>query len=189
MEFKLWRSIWTGIVGMLLMIPTAFATFYFFDLVSLITGGLIQNFTTALSNALGPVIVFFISAFLGIFLICLIPIHWALISQPNNILLMLALVLPWVICCSIMALLTARKLEEGVFTSLFIGLGFFIFMLIIYVGASVLLRAVGGAAIINGIAIGLTDLPFLLAAFLATMEGAGCGAAFAALVGSIKYKA
>jgi hypothetical protein len=188
MEFKIWRFIWTGIVGMLLMIPTAYAIFYFFNLISLLTGGLIQNFSAALSNTVGPIVAFFISAFLGIFLVCLIPIHWALIYHPNDIILMLALVLPWVICCSIMALLTARNLEEGVFTSIAIGLGFFIMMVIIYVGASVLARAIGGAALIDGISIGLTDLPFVLAALLATMEGAGCGAAFAALVGSIKYK-
>jgi len=44
MEFKLWRMIWTGIVGMLFMLPTAYATFYIFDLIALLTGGLIQNF-------------------------------------------------------------------------------------------------------------------------------------------------
>jgi hypothetical protein len=188
MEFKLWRFIWTGIVGMLLMIPIAFATFYFFDLIAILTGGLIQNFFGLARVLGGPIIFFFISAFLGVFLICLIPVHWALMTQPGNVILMLALILPWIICCSIMSLLTARNPEEGIFTSFAIGLGFFIILAVFYIGLSLLLAQIGGAALIDGLSVGLTELPFLLAALSATMEGAGIGAVFAALIGSIKYK-
>ncbi|TFG24356.1 MAG: hypothetical protein EU532_12655 [Promethearchaeota archaeon] len=188
MEFKLWRFIWTGIVGMLLMIPIAYATFYIFDLISILTGGLIQNFAGLARVLGGPVIFFFISALLGVSLICLIPVHWALYTQPGNIMLMLALILPWIICCSIMALLTAKNPEEGIFTSLAIGLGFFIIFAAFYAIISLLLARFGGAAIIDGLSIGLTGLPFLLAVLLATMEGAGIGAVFAALIGSIKLE-
>ena len=52
MEFKLWRMIWTGIVGMLFMLPTAYATFYIFDLIALLTGGLIQNFFVRIHETL-----------------------------------------------------------------------------------------------------------------------------------------
>lgn len=188
MEFGVWRFIWTGIVGMLFMIPTAFATFYFLDLIALLTGGLIQNFFVLIRALASPLVAFFISAFIGIFLICLFPVHWALMNHPDNVMLMLALVLPWVICCSTMALLTARNPKEGILTSFAIGLGFFFIMLIIYIGISVLLARFGGGAIINRASIGLTGMPFLLAAFLATMEGAAIGAVFAALIGSLKYE-
>ena len=188
MEFKLWRFIWTGIVGMLFMIPMAYTTFYFFDLIALLTGGLIQNFFVLARTIGGPLIGFFISAFVGIFLICLIPVHWALINQPDNVMLMLALILPWIFCCSVMALLTARNPEDGIFTSLAIGLGLFIIMAIFYFGLSFILARFGGGAIIDSASIGLTELPFLLSAFLATMEGAGIGAVFAALIGSLKYE-
>jgi hypothetical protein len=188
MEFKLWRMIWTGIVGMLLMLLTAYATFYIFDLIALLTGGLIQNFFVLTRAIGGPLIGFLISSFVGVFLICLIPIHWALINQPDNVMLMLALVLPWIFCCSIMALLTARNPEEGIFTSIAIGLGLFIIMAAIYFVLAVVLARFGGGALLNNASIGLTELPFLLATFLATMEGAGIGAVFAALIGSLKYE-
>jgi hypothetical protein len=102
--------------------------------------------------------------------------------------LMLALVLPWIFCCSIMALLTARNPEEGIFTSIAIGLGLFIIMAAIYFVLAVVLARFGGGALLNNASIGLTELPFLLATFLATMEGAGIGAVFAALIGSLKYE-
>jgi len=188
MEFKLWRFIWTGIVGMLFMLPIAYATFYFFDLIALLTGGLIQNFFVLARAIGGPIIGFFISAFIGVFLICLIPVHWALINRPDNVMLMLALILPWIFCCSVMALLTSRNPKEGVFTSLAIGLGLFTIMAIFYFGLAIILARFGGGAILDGVAIGFTGLPFLLAAFLATMEGAGIGAVFAALIGSLKYE-
>ncbi len=188
MGFKLWRFIWTGIVGMLFMLPTAYATFYAFDLIALLTGGLIQNFFVLTRTLGGPLIGFLISAFIGVFLICLIPVHWALLNQPDNVMLMLALVLPWIICCSLMALLTARDPQEGVYTSFAIGLGLFIIMVIIYSVLAVLLARFGGGAILDSASVGFTDLPFVLAAFLATMEGAGIGAVFAALFGSLKYE-
>ncbi|TFG01528.1 MAG: hypothetical protein EU539_13960 [Promethearchaeota archaeon] len=190
MEFKLWKFIWTGIVGMLLMIPIAYTFFYLFDMPRLLTGGLIQNFF-ALGSAIGPLIFFFIAAFLGVFIICLVPIHWVIIYTPGDLFgidLLLAIALPWIACCSLMALLTSKNFWDGIFTSLAIGLGFFIVMLVIYLGASVILAPIGGGAILDGIAIGLSDSPFLLAAFLATMEGAGTGCAFAALIGSIKQE-
>ena len=188
MEFKKWRFIWTGIVGMLFLLPIAYATFYFFDLIALLTGGLIQNFFVLARAIGGPIIGFFISALIGIFLICLIPVHWALINRPDNVMLMLALIIPWIICCSVMALLTSRSPKEGIFTSLAIGLGLFIIMAIFYFGLAFILANFGGGAILDGASIGLTELPFLLSAFLATMEGAGIGAVFAALIGSLKYE-
>ena len=188
MEFKLWRFIWTGIVGMLLMLLIAYATFYFFDLIALLTGGLIQNFFVLARAIGGPIIGFFISALIGIFLICLIPVHWALINRPDDVMLMLALILPWIICCSVMALLTSRNPQEGIFTSLAIGLGLFAIMTMFYFGLAFILARFGGGAILDGVSIGFTGLPFLLAAFLATMEGAGIGAVFAALIGSLKYE-
>jgi hypothetical protein len=184
MEIKVFRVIWTGIIGMLIMIPAAYICFLAFDLISLLTGGLIQNF----GSIAGGFVMFIIGALLGIFIICLFPVHWVLINQPDNVLFMLALVVPWIGSCTVMALLTSKSPEEGFFTSLMIGIGFFILMAILYGVVAVFLAAVGGAALLDSASIGLTDLPFLLAALTATMEGAAIGGVFAALIGSLKYE-
>ena len=174
---------------MLLMIPTAYICFVSFDLISLLTGGLITNFQ-GLAGALGgagQILIFIIGAFLGVMLVCLFPIHWVLINQPDNVILLLAITLPWIITCSVASFLFAHTPRGGIHTSLAIGIGYFIFMLIPYILFSVLLAPLGGSAIIDNLSMGLTDLPWVLAALTATMEGAGVGAVFGGLVGSLKY--
>ncbi len=184
------RIIGSGIVGMLLMVPTAYICFVSFDLIYLITGGLIKNFS-GLAGAVGEggqIIIIILGVVLGILIICLFPIHWALLYHPDNILLFLALILPWIITCFITSYIFSHSWRGGVHTSLAIGVGFFILMLIPYILLSILLSSIGGAAIIDGIATGLTGLPWVLAALAATMEGAGIGAVFGGLAGTLKYK-
>ena len=176
---------------MLLMVPIAYISLISFDLIALITGGLIQNFQ-GLSGGLGGggrILIVIIGIFLGILIICLFPIHWLILSQPGNWLLLLALLAPWVITCFITSYMFSHSPRGGIHTSMAIGLGFFFLMLIPYLILSVLLAPIGGAAIIDNISIGLTGYPFVLSVFFATMEGAGVGAVFGALAGSLKYKA
>ncbi|MFX0187729.1 MAG: hypothetical protein ACFE8A_08335 [Candidatus Hodarchaeota archaeon] len=171
------------------MIPIAYICFVSFDTLSLITGGLIQNIL-GLVSGYGEIVMFIFGAFLGVGLVCIFPIHWALINHPDNILLLLALVLPWIITCSIASFLFAHSPRGGIHTSLAIGLGYFILMTIPYLLFSFFLSQAGlaGVSIIDGITIGLTGMPWVLSALTATMEGAGIGAVFGALVGSFKYK-
>ncbi len=172
------------------MIPTAYICLISFDTFALITGGLIRNvwMVGAIFGGLGVVV---FSIFLGVGIVCIFPIHWVLINRPNDILLLLALALPWIITCSLASALFAHSPRGGIHTSFAIGLGFFLLMLIPYILLSLLLgqTGLGGGIIIDNLTMGLTGLPWVLSALTATMEGAGIGACFGALVGSLKYKA
>ena len=172
------------------MIPTAYICLISFDTFGLITGGLIKNVWMAVGMFGGVAIIIF-SIFLGVGIVCLFPIHWVLINRPNDILLLLALALPWIITCSAASALFAHSPRGGIHTSIAIGIGFFILMLIPYLLLSLLLgqTGLGGSTIIDNLTMGLTGLPWVLSALTATMEGAGVGACFGALVGSLKYKA
>jgi len=187
MGFK--RVLGSGILGMLCLLPMAWVSFYFLDLPSQITGGLIKNIA-GIGEALpqgGNLIVFVIGAFLGLALICLFPIHWCLIYYPNDIMLLVAVILPWILCCSITAGLTAHTPRGGLHTSLAIGIGYMLLFLIGYGALGAAVSQVGGAALIDGLLTGLTDMPFALAVITATMEGALVGGVFGAFVGSLKY--
>ena len=172
---------------MLLMVPIAYISFISFDLISLLTGGFITNFI-GLADTINPVVVFLLGAFLGILVICLVPIHWVLINQPGNWIYLLALALPWIVTCFLTSYLFAHTPRGGIHTSLAIGIGFFVLMLVPYILLAILLAQFGGAAIIDGLSVGITDLPWVLATLCATMEGAGVGAFFGAFAGSLKYK-
>ncbi len=172
---------------MILMILTASMSFIFFDTISLLTGGFITNFQ-GLAESINPVFVFLLGAFLGILLVCLIPIHWILINQPGNWIYLLALALPWIVTCFLTSYLFAHTPRGGIHTSLAIGIGLFLMMLVPYIALAILLAQFGGAAIIDGFSIGITDLPWVLATLSATMEGAAIGAFFGAFAGSLKYK-
>ncbi|MFX1257189.1 MAG: zinc ribbon domain-containing protein [Promethearchaeota archaeon] len=186
MEFKLFRYIWRGLIGMLLMLPMGWISFRFLNLTGGITKGLLQ-FSGSVEEG-GEVFLFFFGAFLGVIIVCLFPIHWVLIFRSNDLLLLLAIVLPWILASVIVCGLSAKSPKDGFFISLFIGIGYFALMTIFYIIISLLLARFGGGRIIDAVTSGLTGMPFLLSAFLATMEGAGVAAVFGALIGSIKYK-
>ena len=172
------------------MIPTAYICLVSFDTFALITGGLIRNVWMAVGFFGGGAVIVF-SIFLGVGLVCIFPIHWVLLNRPNDILLLLALALPWIITCSLASALFAHSPRGGIHTSFAIGIGFFLLMLIPYILLSLLLGQSGlaGGTIIDNITMGLTGLPWVLSALTATMEGSGVGACFGALVGALKYKA
>ena len=187
------RVIGSGCLGMLCLLPMAWISFQFLDLTGEITGGLIVN-ASALTNAIGSLIGggagalvgILIGAFLGLFLICIFPIHWALINNPNDIMLLLAIVLPWILCCAITSGLFAHTPRGGLHTSLAIGIGY----MIVFLGVYFVLRLVLGpfAGLIDSLFSGLTDMPYVLAVISATMEGAVVGGVFGAFVGSLKYE-
>lgn len=189
------RVVWSGCVGMLCLIPMAWISFSFLDLTSSITGGLITNLNDALSSlgtlmgGLGAILGVIGGAFIGLILIFLFPIHWCLFYRPGDVMLLISVILPWILCCSITAAISAHSPRGGIHTSLAIGIGYMIPALLIYfilpfiptVGA-----LIGG--IIDGLTSGLTDLPYVLAVFTSILEGSLVGAVFGGFIGSLKYK-
>jgi hypothetical protein len=192
MGFK--RVLGSGIVGMLIFIPMAYLSFTTLNLLEMVTGGLIQNVEglTAIFPQQYRWVGFLIFGIAGVFLLNLFPVHYALINNPGDIPLLLALIIPWILTAIIIAALFAHSPTGGFTSSLAVGIGYFIIMVIIYF----VIAAVGGqvlagldlSAVLNGVAAGMTDLPFLAAAGTAAFEGAAIGGVFGAFIGSLKYK-
>ncbi|MEJ2277645.1 MAG: hypothetical protein P8Y70_07835 [Candidatus Lokiarchaeota archaeon] len=189
------RVICSGCLGMLCLIPMAWLSFMI-GLTSAVTGGLITNLQTAFTSlgTLGTILQVVGGAFLGIIMIILFPIHWALIYRPNDVFLIFALILPWVLCCSITAAIFAHSPRGGLHTSLAIGIGYMVPSLLMYAIIPLLINnfAPGfggvGIAVLDGLSTGLTDLPYLLNVFLSILEGCLVGAVFGSFIGSLKYK-
>ncbi|MFO8020590.1 MAG: zinc ribbon domain-containing protein [Promethearchaeia archaeon] len=193
------RVICSGCAGMLCLIPMAFVSFQFLGLTSAITGGLIENFEDLLTGFEsmmpqgGQLIMTIGKAFFGLVMIFLFPIHWCIMYRPNDVSLLIAVVVPWILCCSITAGLFAHSPVGGMTTSIAIGIGYLVPAIAIYfVIPGLLGSALGGGeavvqGIIDGLLTGLTDLPYLFAVTTAILEGAGVGAVFGAFIGSLKY--
>jgi hypothetical protein len=173
----------------------AWISFSFLDLTGSITGGLITNLGSALGalgTFLGPMGAFIGiigGAFIGLILIFLFPIHWCLFYRPDDVMLIISVIVPWVLCCTITSAIFAHSPRGGIHTSLAIGIGYMIPSLLIYFilpAIPVAGSIIGG--IIDGLASGLTDLPFALAVFTAILEGCLVGAVFGGFIGSLKYK-
>jgi len=100
------RVLWTGIVGMIFLVLTSWISFQFLDLTSWVTGGLIQNLNVALSSlgsllgGVGGIIGIIAAPLLGLLLILLFPIHWCLWYRPDEVGLLIAVTLPWILACS-----------------------------------------------------------------------------------------
>jgi len=117
---------------MILLFFISGLTLHLFDTFALITGGLINNVWMIAGLLFGVIGMIIFSLFMGVGIVCLFPIHWAIITRPDNILLLLALVLPWIISSSIASWWFAHSPRGGIHTSLAIGIGYFILMLIPY---------------------------------------------------------
>jgi hypothetical protein len=189
------RVIGSGILGMILLIPMAYISFRFLNLTEGVTGGLIQNFEDALSaisgfvpGGLGIVIEILGGMLIGLALIFIFPIHWCLFYRPEDIMLIFAVTLPWILCCVIVSAIFARSPKQAIHTSLAIGIGYSIILVVIYFLISAFLAPFGGPAILDGILLGLTDLPYLLATLTAVLEGCLVGAVFGGFIGSLRYK-
>lgn len=184
---------------MLCLIPWAWISFSFLNLTESVTGGLISNFEDFLASIgsifgpLGMALSILGSLVLGLLLIFLFPLHWAIMYRPDDIMLLIGLILPWILCCGITGAIFAKTPQQGIWTSLFIGLGYLIPMMILYGVAAalggVLLDAPGVAlGVVDGLSLGLTDLPYLLAVFTGILEGCLVGAVFGAFFGSLRYQ-
>jgi hypothetical protein len=189
------RVIWTGIVGMIFLLLTSWVSFSLLDLTGSITGGLITNLNAGISAlggllpGAGGFLSILASMFLGLILILLFPIHWCLFYRPDDVLLIISVILPWILTCSLIAAIGAHSPRGGIHSSLAIGIGYIIITLLLYFLIP-LIPGVGSliGGVIDGLSSGLTDLPFALATLTAILEGCLVGAVFGAFIGSLKYK-
>ena len=189
MGFK--RVFFSGLAGMFILIPMAWISFRFLNLGEGVTGGLIQNIDdavgiirTLIPGPFGVVIELLAGAVLGLALLLIFPIHWCITYRPDDIGLLIAVTVPWILCCVITSGIFARSPRGGIHTSLAIGIGYAIILVIIYFIA----LSIGEGVILDGVMEGLTDLPYLLAVLTSVLEGTLVGAVFAGFIGSLKYR-
>jgi hypothetical protein len=171
---------------MFLLIPLSYISFRFLNLGEGVTGGLIQNLDDALAS-LGPIAEILGGALIGIILIFIFPIHWCIFYRPEDIGLLIAVTLPWILCCVIICGLSARTPKKAIHTSLAIGIGYSIISIVIYLIIVLIIPFGLGSVLLDGISLGLTDLPFLLATLTAIFEGCLVGGVFGAFMGSLRY--
>ena len=177
---------------MLCLIPMAWISFRFLNLTGGLTGGLIENIDDALTfitgslGNFGTLIEILAGALIGLTQIFLFPIHWVIFYRPEDIALIIAVTAPWILCCVITCGIFARSPKQGIYTSLAIGIGYAIILTVIYIVIS--LTSPFGSAILDGLLLGLADLPFLVAVLTAVLEGCSVGAVFGGFIGSLKYK-
>lgn len=173
----------------------AWISFSFLDLTSSVTGGLVNDLNVALSSLgsiLGPmgnILGIIGGAFIGLILIFLFPIHWCIFYRPDDVMLIISVILPWILCCTITSAISAHSPRGGIHTSLAIGIGYVIPALVIYFILP-FIPMVGSiiAGVIDGLTSGLTDLPYVLAVGTSILEGSLVGAVFGGFIGSLKYK-
>ena len=188
MGFK--RVFWSGVVGMLVLIPMSWISFRFLNLTEGLTGGLIVNIDDALTTITealpaGSLFVEILAgAFIGLALVLLFPIHWCIYYHPEDIGLVVAVTFPWILCCVIASGLFAHSPRGGIHTSLAIGIGYAIILTVGYIILSFTLIGV----VLDGLLLGLSDLPYLLAVLTSILEGCLIGSVFGAFIGSLKYK-
>ncbi|MBD3196799.1 MAG: zinc-ribbon domain-containing protein [Candidatus Lokiarchaeota archaeon] len=193
------RVIWSGIVGMVILVPMAWISFTFLNLTGSVTGGLIEGLEDLLASipgVLGMILSILGGMILGVLLIFLFPVHWALYYRPDDVMLIIALMTPWILTCTIASAISAHSPRGGLHTSLAIGIGYAIPTTILYFALGPIIGALTGGggigmtvtSLIDGLSLGLTDLPFLAAALLGIFEGCLVGAFFGAFIGSLKYK-
>ena len=186
------RVIKSGMLGMILLIPMAYISFRLLNLTEGVTGGLIANIDDALASLtedlgfFAILVQFFAGAAIGALLIFLFPIHWCLSYRPDDVALLIAITLPWILTCVITCAISAHTPRGGLHTSLAIGIGYAIILSVVYLVLVLVFPL--GSTILDGLLTGLTDLPYLLAVLTAIFEGTLVGAVFGAFVGSLKYK-
>ena len=198
MGFK--RVLISGIVGMIFLIPLAWISFSLLDLTGSITGGLVSDLNDALADlaaflpGAGGFLAVLLSALIGLVMILFFPIHWCLIYRPDDVLLIVSIILPWILCCVLTSAIFAHSPRGAIHTSLAIGIGYIIIAFIFYFIIPAIVNGIAPgfgifiSGVIDGLSEGLTDLPYLLATFTAILEGTLVGAVFAAFIGSLKYK-
>ncbi|MFX0001466.1 MAG: zinc-ribbon domain-containing protein [Candidatus Hodarchaeota archaeon] len=190
------RVIKSGCAGMCCLIPMAYISFRFLNLTEGVTGGLIENVDDAIANlmttlglgALGLFIQIIAGMVIGALLIFLFPIHWCIFYRPEDVMLLIAVTLPWILCCVITSAIFAHSPRGGLHSSLAIGIGYSIGLSVVYIILAIVAPFGIGTAILDGLLLGLTDLPYLVAVLTAVFEGCLVGGVFGAFIGSLKYK-
>ena len=131
------RVIKSGCAGMCCLIPMAFVAFRFLNLTEGVTGGLITNVDDAietLTSSLGDfalIVQLLVGMLIGAVLIFLFPIHWCLFYRPDDVMLIVAVTIPWILCCVITSGLFAHSPRGGMYTSFAIGIGYAIILSLI----------------------------------------------------------
>ncbi|MFW9876222.1 MAG: zinc ribbon domain-containing protein, partial [Candidatus Thorarchaeota archaeon] len=170
-------------------IPMAWISFRFLNLTEGLTGGLLKNIDEAIIAATGQLggfgtaIEVLAGAFIGLALIFLFPIHWCIFYRSEDIGLIIAVTFPWILCCVIISGIFAHSPKGGIHSSLAIGIGYAILLAIPYLALS----ATPIGPILDGLLLGLSDLPYLVAVLTAILEGSFVGAVFGGFIGSLKY--
>ncbi|MFX0022032.1 MAG: zinc ribbon domain-containing protein [Candidatus Hermodarchaeota archaeon] len=194
------RVIKSGIVGMIIFVPMSYISFRFLNLTEGVTGGLLENVDDALSAisgflGFGGIFIELVAGMLiGVVLVLIFPIHWCIGYRPDDIGLIIAVVVPWILTCVIASALFSHSPREAIHTSLSIGIGYAIISVVLYIILVVLGNALGGTfgglivGLLDGLMLGLTDLPYLLASLTAIIEGCLVGTVFGAFIGSLRYK-
>ncbi|MFX1593568.1 MAG: hypothetical protein ACFFCL_12830, partial [Promethearchaeota archaeon] len=187
------RVIKSGLVGMIILVPMSYISFRFLNLGESVTGDLITDFPamiTALLALFGlnlPVIDILAGIVLGLALVLFFPIHWCIMFRPDDIMLIIAITVPWILTCVIASAIFAKSPREAIHTSLSIGIGYLMISSVLYLIA-VLIPFGWGITIVDGFSEGLTGLPYLLAVLTAILEGCLVGTVFGAFIGSLRYK-
>ena len=167
-------------------------SFRFLNLTGGVTGGLIENIEDAIgviSGLLGTggvILEILFGMIIGVALIFLFPIHWALFYRPDDISLLMAITIPWILCYVITSGLFVHSPRQGIHISLAIGIGYAIILTVVYLVLAIAFPI--GSALLDGVLLGLTDLPYLVAVLTAILEGSIVGAIFGAFIGALKYK-
>ncbi|MFW9820583.1 MAG: zinc ribbon domain-containing protein [Candidatus Thorarchaeota archaeon] len=194
------RVIKSGIVGMIIFVPMSYISFRFLNLTEGVTGGLLENVDDALNSisallGFGGIIFQLLAGMLiGVVLVLIFPIHWCIGYRPDDIGLIIAVAVPWILTCVIASALFAHSPREAIHTSFSIGIGYAIISIVLYIILIIIGNVIGGGiggllgGILDGLLIGLTDLPFLLASLTAILEGCLVGTVFGAFIGSLRYK-
>ncbi|MCK5268719.1 MAG: hypothetical protein KAR07_11135 [Spirochaetes bacterium] len=176
-------------------------SFTYFDLSNAISGSLFVNVGEGLLSLFqestgnpeaGALITILLGGISGFISLMIFPIHWLLYYRPDEIGMAFAMTIPWVVAIGLSALLFAKSAREGIFLGLYLALWYIGVSVTIYFLATAALApqlGTGGAAIIDGIFSGLTDLHPILAIAFSTLEGGLIGGTFGALIGALKYKA
>jgi len=176
-----------GVIFLALMGWVAFSTPL--DLGGSIFGGLVTNMgslTSLIPGGFGAIV----SALLGTLMLVVFPIHWALQYRPGDVMLILGIMIPWIVAGTLNSLIFAHDAKQGFVSGLAIMVYPVILGLILILGLSGVLSNMIGfdvGSIINGVFMGLVDLPAIAAILLATFEGGCLAGVFGALIGALKY--
>ncbi|MHA1342259.1 MAG: zinc ribbon domain-containing protein [Promethearchaeota archaeon] len=197
-----WRVCWTGCLGMLCLIPMAWIGFNALDLGAAVTNGLFVELGPALDSIFDSLIPESLATFkslipilvegaLGVTMLLFFPLHWSLYYRPDEVGFAVAIIAPWILVGVIQSALFCKSAKKGFDSGMAVGVGYAIGAGIIpFVLFSVVSSYIGidVVSVLDSVFSGMTDLPYLAAVILSTLEGGAICGIFGAFIGSLKYK-